>query len=87
MSESDIEFNGMFNITTVGTDDTPDDPYVVLIYINGQEIIMEMDTGCRHTLVNEQTSKQICKGNTLYKSRKNLQHFWERKFAKTCNIF
>ena len=75
LSESDTEFNGMFNITTVGTDNTPDDPYVVPISINGQEIIMEIDTGCRHTLVNEETSKQICKGNTLHKSRKKLTTF------------
>ena len=75
LSESDTEYNGMFNITTVGTDNAPDDLYVVPISINGQEIIMEIDTGCRHTLVNEETSKQICKGNTLHKSRKNLTTF------------
>ena len=72
LSESDTEFNGMFNITTAGTDNTPHDPYVVPISINEQKMIMEIGTGCRHTLVNEATSKQMCKGNTLHKSRKKL---------------
>ena len=59
---------GMFHISTSGL---TDDSYTVSVNINGHDTDMQIDTGCRYSIVNEDTFKEIC-GTSLLKSRKKL---------------
>ena len=49
-----------------------DDHYTVSENINGHDIDMQIDTGCRYSIVKENTYKEICGTSTLLKSRKKL---------------
>ena len=70
---------GMFNITSQirVLSESKDEPYVTKVTVSDQEITMEIETGCRHTIINEQTFRKIYPETdpNLFRSSKKLSTY------------
>ncbi|XP_059049435.1 uncharacterized protein K02A2.6-like [Achroia grisella] len=56
------ECNGLYEVGINSIRQDKVDPFVIRVFLNRMELLMEVDSGCPYTIINEITAKQIWKG-------------------------